>query len=131
MRLLWRHRPIALIPCEICEKYVCDDQTKAFSFGRDGKPELRLVDIGVEFLAPCRDPARGCPKGTPENQKTLNESNQVCYDHFRECEAVGQFPDDPIVRRNAALIKDTIREVERGKEAEFQFAMLKLAESVK
>lgn len=38
----------------------------------------------------------------------MTEQNWQAYEHYRECRAVGQFPDDPIVRRNAA----TIRQIE-------------------
>ena len=30
------------------------------------------------------------------------------YIHYLECKAVGNFPDDPIVRRNARLIQQVV-----------------------
>ncbi len=48
---------------------------------------------------------KGCPKGTPENQKTLTPANLDCYMHYRQCRAVGSFPDDPLVRQNAEIIR--------------------------
>jgi len=54
-------------------------------------------------LPPCR--LSGCPKGTPENSIELSQKNLQAWHHYQECRAVGNFPDDPIVRRNAALIK--------------------------
>ena len=53
----------------------------------------------------------GCPKGTPENQNVLTDKNRQAFRHFRECKAVGQFPDDPIVRMNADLIQSVLDRV--------------------
>jgi hypothetical protein len=70
-------------------------------------------------FAPCRLFAAGkrqhlgpCPKGTPEDPKSLLPQNEACYRHYQECQAVGEFPDDPLVRRHARLI----REIEQGYE---------------
>lgn len=71
---------------------------------RDPKNPLKLVEA-----APCRD-HRGCPKGTPEEPKTLNKINEICYRHYLECRAVGSFPDDPLVRQNAAIIMEVERD---------------------
>ena len=54
--------------------------------------------------APCRT-RFGCKKGTPENPRSLSDSNQLAYEHYKQCRAVGQFPDDSIVRENAAIIR--------------------------
>lgn len=88
--------------------------------GRDGKPLTRLP--GEAFLAPCRT-EKGCPKGTPEEPKTLWPENELFYEFYKQCKAVGQWPDDPIVRRNAAVIADLEQAIDREREAEFQ-AML-------
>ena len=94
--------------------------------GRDGKPEPRMKDCGIEFLAPCRDPSRGCPKGSPENPKTLLPCNEIAYEHYRECRAVGQFPDDPIVRRNAAIIRGIEDDAANKSEQEFRKTLIDL-----
>lgn len=46
-----------------------------------------------------------CLKGTAENQRTLNPTNRKVYQHYLECRATGIFPDDPWVRKHAAIIK--------------------------
>lgn len=52
-----------------------------------------------------------CPKvpkdapPEPASAIELNERNWAAYRHYMECRAIGQFPDDPIVRRNAMLIR--------------------------
>ncbi len=65
---------------------------------------------------PCR-PQRGrkfvgCPKGTPEEPRSLSRKNQAAYWHYLQCSATGCFPDDPIVRQNAALILQAERLVD-------------------
>lgn len=89
--------------------------------GRDGNPLPRLP----MFPAPCRTD-KGCPKGTPENQRSLNEQNRRCYEHYKECRATGMFPDDPVVRRNAAVIRDVEDAVERSREVEFQTSLIEI-----
>lgn len=65
---------------------------------------------------PCR-PMRGrkligCPKGTPEEPRSLSRKNQAAYWHWQQCSAIGSFPDDPIVRQNAAVIQQAERLVD-------------------
>ena len=124
--LLMRHSEIVGRDCKVCQKFVFDEDKGTIEFGRDGKPELRLLNCGAEFLAPCRDPRRSCPKGTPENPRTLTEDNQLCYEHYLECRAIGQFPDDSVVRQNAAIIREVIDSVERARTVEFQGTLLKM-----
>lgn len=48
------------------------------------------------------------PKGVepkPENAIELSAKNWECYDHYLRCKAVGRFPDDQLVERNAGLIR--------------------------
>lgn len=66
--------------------------------------------------APCRYPDLGCPKGTPENQKTLTPLNEKVVAHYRECQAVGRFPDDPVVRMNAGIIAETMRRLDQQRQ---------------
>jgi hypothetical protein len=113
--------------CGVCQTYIVDDQWK-IEKDRQGLPELRILDNGPEFLAACRDKNRGCQKGTPEEPKSLTAENELCYRHYRECKAVGQFPDDSVVRRNAAVIRDVLDRVERSRDIEFQTMLLRLAE---
>lgn len=50
-----------------------------------------------------------------------------CYDHYRECKAVGVFPDDAVVRRNAAAIRDVEDVAEQNRQGEFQSVLMSLA----
>ena len=87
--------------------------------------------MGKSFLAPCRDPRRGCPKGTPEEPRTLTPENEMCYQHYLECRAVRQWPDDSVVRRNAAIIRDVEERVAKGKETESRDEMIELLISLR
>lgn len=40
------------------------------------------------------------------------------YQHYLECRAVGQFPDDPIVRQNAALFRYATDEADKQRDAD-------------
>ncbi len=57
-------------------------------------------------------PCHECPKvpdDAPEKSSQYalepSERSKAAYLHYLECVAVGRFPDDPIVRRNAAIIR--------------------------
>ena len=58
----------------------------------------------------------GCPKGTAEEPKVFSPQNWAAFQHYRECRATGQFPDDQIVRRNAALIRSEEDRQERERQ---------------
>lgn len=116
MWLQLAHPAIAARSCEHCLKYQYDERTgePESSRKKDGSFRLRIA----ECPAPCRAPGKGCPKGTPEQSKALNERNRDCYEHYLECKATGQFPDDSVVRRNAGVIRETeerYAEIERSK----------------
>ena len=66
---------------------------------RDGTPIPRTGQS-----TPCRT-KDGCPKGTPDAQRSLNPQNQQVWSHYCQCEAVGRFPDDSIVERHAGIIR--------------------------
>jgi hypothetical protein len=36
----------------------------------------------------------------------MSDKNFAAWRHYRQCRAVGIFPDDPIVRRNAEIIRE-------------------------
>jgi hypothetical protein len=124
--LIGNHPAIAARSCERCLVEQYDEETGKVELGRDGKPLLRILDNGPEFLAPCRDPNRSCPKGTPENPKSLWPENEICYDHFKECQAVNQWPDDAVVKRNAAAIMQAEKEIEESKQIEAQLRWMRL-----
>ncbi len=133
MRLLMMHPGIANLDCDYCLKNMVDEKTGIPELNRRGLPALRILNMGSEFLAPCRDfrlnakgrRIRSCPKGTPENPRTLSPENELCYEHYRECKAIGQFPDDAVIRRNAAIISDVLEDAKEHRDQQFQSALLR------
>lgn len=123
------HPMIAARDCGHCAKYFYDDDPQSAQFGmprrkHNGTDDLRLRDSSCP--PPCRT-QRGCPNGTPEEPRRLTEQNQQAYDHYKECQAVGVFPDDSIVKRNAAIIRDAEDIAAANKDAEFRHLLLKVA----
>lgn len=98
VRLLVEHPEMQNVNCDDCRKWQMDPLTGKISV-RGGKPLERLP----EDVLLC-DTARGCPKGTWKKPFDLSIKNQLAFNHYLECRAIGQFPDDAIVRRNAAII---------------------------
>ena len=104
MRLIRLHPEVAYRSCNDCKKYL---------YSEDGTVTRR---VGIPVLRPANAtmPCAACPKQpydvapalrTPETAVEMTDANREAYAHYRECRAVGVFPDDPIVRMNAASIR--------------------------
>lgn len=76
---------------------------------RSHGPLLRHPTIGP----PCVASLKGCPVGHIDRPKRLTPTGQAIYNHYLECRAIGQFPDDPLVRRHAAIIYRVEQAIER------------------
>jgi len=100
------HPEVATRDCGAC-KIWWYDQTTGRICKRNGKNQRRPEDQEL----PCELPG-GCPKGTPQNQKSLSEYNRLALEHFVRCDAVGLFPSDPLVQRNAAIIRKAMRDAQ-------------------
>lgn len=104
MELLLFHPVIAFRDCQHCLQHVYwelpDDAEYGKPLVRGGNPVKR----NKATPPPCRTKS-GCKKGTPEKPKSLTPKNLEAYEHYRQCRAVGQFPDDAIVKQNAAAIR--------------------------
>ncbi len=85
----------------------------------------RLIVRPPDTHPPCRIRGAGCPKGTPENPRGLSAANQAAWRFDRECRAAGSFPDDPLVRRNAAIIRQVEEEYECHQRTAFRQAVLR------
>lgn len=105
MSLLLFHPSVAATDCKHCLKYEHNPLTGKTSKWRGGDLERSGTSKPL-----CR--LGRCPKGSPENPKELSLRNAKAYLHYQECRAVGKFPDDSIVKRNASII----RSVEESKE---------------
>ena len=86
----------------------------------------RLVLRPPGTFPPCRIHGIGCAKGTPENSRGLSVANQAAWRFDRECRATGNFPDDPLVRRNAAIIRQVEEEFERRQRTAFRQTIISL-----
>jgi hypothetical protein len=103
--LALRHPIFDKRKCSDCKKWWYDDETGKVK-KKNGRELLRPLD--TVLLCQTHD---GCPKGTPEKIKSLYPKNRLAFKHYQECKAVGQFPDDPIVRRNAWIIERALKVV--------------------
>lgn len=114
MLLLKRYPQVARRDCQKCHEWLYNEKTGAIDTTQDGKP-IRRPPKGIVSVPPCRQKENGCPKGTPENPKTLTRQNQKAYAHYLQCKATGQFPDDPIVKYHAGLIREVEEFIEEAR----------------
>lgn len=116
MRLVLLHPTVAARSCDDCRKYVYEDGPKGFGgrLLRRGLPVLRPRGTATPCVLCPKQPEAVAPhERTPDTAVELSPHNWRAFAHYRECKAVGHFPDDPIVRRNAALIADAERLADR------------------
>lgn len=107
---------IAELDCVECQAYLTDENWRIVTIA--GRKQKRPKHRNAQ--SPCRVPeiSGGCPKGTPENPKTLSQQNLQAYWFHRQCKAVGRFPDDAVVMQNAAIIEDALRQCDSRKRRE-------------
>lgn len=101
------HPLVAYRDCSSCRKWMYSEKT-----GEIEKKNQRDVPRG-NSLPPCELPSVGCKKGHYNNQKVLSDRNYQAYRHYQECKAIGDFPDDSVVRMNARIISQTIELADR------------------
>ena len=97
IRFRKRYPGLAKRSCDDCRKWWFKGETNERHKHGDGRDQLRVGPVLCETET-------GCPKGTYENQLSLLPDNTWALRHFMECSAIGSFPDDPIVKQNAAVI---------------------------
>jgi hypothetical protein len=74
-------------------------------------------------------PCAKCPKaedGKAAPEKELSDKNWEAFRHFYECRATFRFPNDPIVRRNAAIILHIMEASQRSTEQALPAIMVAL-----
>lgn len=102
MRLILLHPGVARRSCEACVAYLHHEPGGSV-VTRGGKPVPRAPGS--------KPPCVSCPKippgadPNPASAAELTGRSEDAYRHYLECRAVGQFPDDPIVRHTAMLIR--------------------------
>ena len=110
MKLVLLHPTLAFRDCNHCQQWQYNEQTGEVEQWRD-QP---LKRIGKP---PCLTTA-GCPKGSPAAGYELTEANWLAFAHYKKCKAVGHFPDDEIVARNALALHEIVKRVEQIREYE-------------
>lgn len=116
--LLLRHPALCALSCQTCQTYLIEDDYTVQRRKGDNAPLKRPAGT----FPPCRYSDRGmsCPKGTPEKLRTLSERNELAYSFHKECRAIGQFPDDAIVRRNAGIIEEAERFITEARQGRIE-----------
>lgn len=102
------HPHLTALKCEDCKRWLVDLKTGEFQTLR---PSNRKVPRNGP--PPCETRKDICPKGHWENPAELTVENEAAYEHYRECRAVSSWPDDPIVRQTAAVIRELEDAVEK------------------
>lgn len=110
--MLLMHPEVAARSCDDCRRYV---------YKPDGEILRRPARVGLPVLRPAGSPTpcHTCPKipadspvRDPSQAVELNAKNRQAYWHYQQCAAVGHFPDDPIVKRNAAIIAGVLKRLD-------------------
>lgn len=101
-------------PCALCERYDYDKDGNVRRLP-DGSPVPRPKIGNQSAPTPCQACAKP-PKWAKEQGKDwkelrsladeMSDENRRAYQFYRECKAVGHFPDDAIVRWYAAIVRD-------------------------
>lgn len=93
------------VSCKTCRKYWFSPLSGKFTaFDLGGKPLEREGQVLCETEA-----IEKCPVGHHSRPKSLTAKNRLAFQHYLECQATGNFPDDPIVSRNAEVIGRAIK----------------------
>lgn len=104
MALIFYHPKVAYRDCEHCQKYLYNEDSGTVDMNTRFDPPRPRERTDV-IPPPCRIKSIGCPKGTPEENRGLSAKNRQAYEHYLQCKAVGKFPEDAIVYRNAGIIR--------------------------
>ena len=101
------HPEVGSRSCESCKEWLYDEETGAVKKNaRTGMDTKRPPHIPVMC-----ETSKGCPRGTPDDE--MRPYNWQCWRHYQMCRATGNWPDDEVVRENAAIISDVEGIVER------------------
>jgi hypothetical protein len=131
MMALTFHPVVACRSCVACRAYQHGDNIPVgetqWTFGavqKDAQGNPRPRPRGSK--PPCEMNKKACPKGHWSRPIELSETNWQALTYHDECEAVGAWPDDAIVRRNAAIIVSVRKSFQRTKQEELS-ALLRIA----
>lgn len=100
--------------CDDCRRWLHDDKP-----GGDGSRVTRL-SLPVARPPGVPTPCERCPKipdgrpKVPAEAVEVTDQFRAALRHFEECRAVGAFPDDAWVRRNAVIFAEAFAALDRG-----------------
>jgi hypothetical protein len=114
--------------CEKCEAFMYDDRAGEMgppTYLEDGTHMPRPVGCGTPCFQ-CPKVPKSAPKRDRENAIEPTDKSRAALYHYQECRAVGRFPLDVIVQRNAGLIAPIERQAEfaNAKDAAGTIALL-------
>lgn len=95
--------------CSLCQRFLFDPERGEFEIDDETGERIPRFD---EAILACQT-HEGCPNGTPDKPLSLSRKNRQAFKHYQECVAVSHFPDDPIVRQNAAIIRSALLRCQR------------------
>jgi hypothetical protein len=101
---------VAARSCDECRHWWYDDRGEPVK--RGGEP-LRRPKTSRPPCGSCPKVPPGTPNPSPADAIELSEQHRQTVRHYRECRAVGRFPDDPLVRWAAAIIRSAEDHCER------------------
>lgn len=114
--MLLFHPKVSKLSCDDCTRFLTVDFEIVRRPAFTGNPEPRPVMKGGQlYPTPCHKCPK-IPKDSPKERKyayEISSKNLQAYFHYLECRAVGSFPEDPIVRRNATIIRGVQDEWDR------------------
>jgi hypothetical protein len=111
--LILQHPEVAERDCRMCQEWLYEESGARAVRPGTNEPIRRPQVVST----PCRTP-QGCPKGTPDSQRSLTPQNRRCYEHYMRAKATGRFPDDPLVAHHAGIIRAVEEAAERRRHRE-------------
>lgn len=116
--------------CDDCRKFIYDDAGRPRKHNRTGLPLVNMTGTTPCSVCP-KIPERVFDTDGREIAKTpltaaklrphaveLTPRLRLAWQHYRECRAVGRFPDDHIVRGNASRFRHATDEADAQRQAD-------------
>jgi hypothetical protein len=121
VRLLLLHPEVP--SCDQCEQFIHDPGRGWQPLKKRGSSEPEPRPAGTATpCGLCPKIPKPCPATGRKSE--LSERNWQTYLHYLQCKAVGEFPPDALVRRNAGWIRMIEDQVQREQAAGADTALL-------
>lgn len=112
--MLLLHPEVGQRDCSDCSTYEFNHKSGEMVMRGNPRQPVKRPTKGPGSLPPCLS-GIACAKGRRGETRELTAKNWQAYQHFKRCKATGHFPDDPIVARNAAIIREVELAIEEGR----------------